>query len=359
MGWHFGLIAYIFLIAVLEKRYGLSRKKWDWEYILYWIPLTAWAGLRAATVGNGTRNYFNFFMKTLSGEHAVLDYEGRLEPGYFLLNKLLTLVVDHPQYLFLLAAGFTVGVYLRWIKRYSPSVWLSVFVLVASLEYYGTVTIMRQCLAIAILLLAYDFLAENKKVPYLLTCGAAISFHLSSVAFLPSILLRKLNLTRRRVILIVAAAVSIFIFYDLFARILYEIPWRFSKHVFKAKFLDIEIGSIVKLAISVVVLTFGVHYKMYTSERGRLLTNLYFTGTLIMLLAIRLSILARVARYFTIFQIIYIPLFLNNITGQKERKLMTAAVIAGFILYGVATFLFRPGFGEIFPYSFFWVTPAY
>ncbi len=152
------------------------------------VAMITMAFLRANTVGIDYKQYADYFAQVRSGGWSFLISGAnayRVEPGYSLLNYVVSLFTGDVHIFMLGVAVVTTGLTALLLYKYSPIPWIGMFVF-ASFGFYGnSLSFLRQSIAIAIFLFAVRFLKEKRVVPYLLIVLLAASFHKAMFIMIP------------------------------------------------------------------------------------------------------------------------------------------------------------------------------
>ncbi len=94
----------------------------------------------------------------------MLGYKSTIN---FFASSLLNKYVSHNPQIFFMSTGFFIlWSFFRWINKYSDNKYISVIVFVGMLYYSTAMNIVRQYVAIAILLWGYGFLIRNDRKWY-------------------------------------------------------------------------------------------------------------------------------------------------------------------------------------------------
>ena len=110
--------------------------------------------------------------------------ELKTETGFAVFLKMIADVVPFTQVLFIVTSTFIFFSFFVAIKRYSPILWFSVFVLMAD-SFPQSLFILRGFMAMSVLLFSIPFIIKRQLLPYLLLCLVAFSIHTTSVIFFP------------------------------------------------------------------------------------------------------------------------------------------------------------------------------
>ncbi|MDQ0922310.1 hypothetical protein QF038_000818 [Pseudarthrobacter sp. W1I19] len=184
--------------AMLLYRRPPSRTSPLWSVTLGSTSLTS------RLKGNGDRTVSSFaliFSFTLLFLIAALRYgvgtdywlryaplfeliqQGRVEGqeiGYVLLNKAVGLATDDYQGIFVVTSFVTIALFYRFFLRMSINPALSVFIYVFGGFYLEDFNLVKQALAIAILVNTFEFALRNKHFAFVLATLLAASFHSSA-----------------------------------------------------------------------------------------------------------------------------------------------------------------------------------
>jgi hypothetical protein len=368
---HFILVLSIFLTSFLFLYVKKTKKSKICFFIIIFTQLYILSAFRSIFVGNDTKSNYEYFLRILSKDIILTEYSERAEYGFFLLNKSLTYISSNPQILFIVSSFIILVLYLRFINLNSNIIWLSVYLLLTTLEFYSTMNILRQSIAIAIILASYEFVKNKEPTKFILTVALAALFHYTALIFLIVYPFRNIKYNKKTVFSLIAGALIIFISYDWIAEVLFNIMPRYANYIYKEKFADIEIGSILKFLVSLSILIFGGIVKVNKDDNPKqriiisknknnytygnnILSYICLFGTLISFLSINFSILSRIANYFVIFNIIYVPAIIRKIKDKKKSVTITSTVIILFLIYSFIIIYFRPYWNKVFPYAFFW-----
>ncbi len=173
--------------------------------------------LRDPTLGVDLVNYsggYNFIsslgltdllsrLRLISSAELVFPYE--YESGYVLLNWILGKLGVSFHLFLILHAAFCMTSFGVFIYRYSKLPWLSFSMLIAFSYFEYSFGILRQLLAISILLWAVPFIEKKKPIRFFLIVFLAFLFHRTAIVFAVMYLVRYIKVTR--IVYLVNAAV--------------------------------------------------------------------------------------------------------------------------------------------------------
>ena len=137
------LLAYPARLCVLARRQGRSAQRV--ALAMSCVVLWFFMAMRAQTVGVDTKYYVCIYQQFPQISWKELfnaqlyptprrTWELDLEPGYRLLNKLLSIYLPAPQWITVANSALIIALLYRWLRRESPNAMLSIW-LYLTLEY--------------------------------------------------------------------------------------------------------------------------------------------------------------------------------------------------------------------------------
>lgn len=325
------------------------------------IQLFVISAFRSVNVGIDLTRYlprYQLIGNTDWGKIFELRHIVDFEYGYILLNKIISIFYNNEQFFLVVTSLIIVLSFSYFIYNYSRIPWLS-FYLFITLGFYGSsFNILRQYIAISILLFSIKYIKNRSLIKFLLCLSLAISIHTTAVFFIILYPLYKKKITG---IYIMLLSFSTIILFFLSEKII-----KFSLgSTSYSKYLE-EIGGGLgngsgegMLVILIVVLIFMLIFKKPLEKVDSTNSNLWFNMLILAMflniLALDLGIFERIMRYFMIALIIAIP---NTIYSLKQKDIKLIGTVAVLILcsyyyFGVIMTDYSSS-GGIIPYSFMW-----
>ncbi len=324
-----------------------ERKK---TYILIFsgIPLFLYAALRGSSVGTDTLRYINsYLINTNYKLSEMLSMIDELkDPGYQILTQVFSNVFPNPQWWLAFVAGiYTISVF-SLIKNYSPYPIISVLSFVALGYFSFSLTGLRQTVAMSIVLFSFKLIEKRKLLKFVLLILFASLFHVSAIIFLILYPISKARVGYKHLIIFLIAMVTLFAFQPII-RVLISTLFsnnRLAGYADRTTSLTAS-GFIIQLLIFI----FCIYYYYTTEEKNsriNLLVNCSFIGLCFQMFAIMIAEMFRVSMYFSIANIVLIPISLASEKNLQVKKVELFGILV--ILIG---YIFRDG---IPAYAFFW-----
>lgn len=354
--WQFYLlIAVIFVQGLLLLRWGKAGK---WIFaVLCFVELAFIAGFRDWSIGNDTRNYVNAFI--LSMDYPQL-LKSHMEIGYLWFNRFLTNFTTNPQMLLITTSVFIVGVWTRFFYKYSVSFLISMLLFVI-LEYTGTLNVIRQEVAICMILLAIPFIIRRQFFLFLAVIMLAVSVHYSSILAIGLYFLYPLPFKIRYVPWLLIATVIVLVFLAPLLNEVISITGRYESYMGNILMgEETKLASIAKLAIQAITTSFLLISYQYVMPKNKdipsslplpFLLWCSMVALCLQFVSIRGTVLERLISYFAMFNYISIPYFVRCYP-RRIRFLVVFGLLFCFILYKSIIFIYRPEWNYVLPFKF-------
>ena len=340
-----GIKVYYYMIAavlgggILLPQHG-KRKK---VYIALMAVLhTFLCGWRYMYLTGDLRKYaWDYYTITESGwfSEEVLN-EGR-NFGFYWLQKLFSTLTDGDFQVFLIFIAIVTELAVAVIVyRYSPAPWLSYLLWNCFGFYVFGFSAIKQALAMALVMLAFTGIMEEKPRRFLFWTLLAGCVHTPALVFLPAYWLAKSRLSIQKLISYAVSAGLVFLFRNrivIFISGFYyeETDFMVNEHV-GGRFLMI-----------VALLVVGVILRGFSGKDFSKLFNLVFIAALIQMFSGFDNVFSRLADYYFQFLIIYLPMMFYPETDEPLRgrrqiqhlalthRQRTAALICVALLAGI------------------------
>ncbi len=198
----FAILAVIAVLAFFEDEEMQSR---GWLLMALAIVLTLYVAFRPEGIDKDYNAYLGYFRNS-TGVSASLT-----EPTFKMINGIAR-ALQAPILLFVIYAFLAVPLKIYAIKRLSPYWYLSIMLWVTHLFIIQEMTQIRVAVASGVFLFALPFLAEGKKMKYLLLAVVALFFHYSALVLLPLAIFGNKDLSRFFRCILVVVPILIYAF---------------------------------------------------------------------------------------------------------------------------------------------------
>lgn len=384
MSIYFIVVVLIMLYPLIHKRINAtSRRRRKFLFYAFGI-LVLLAILRSPQVGRDlaghyAKNYEIIANMSWSGLADFSNHSG-YEIGFVYFCKLISYISHDVQWFVAITSIVIYGITARFIYKHSEDVVMSTLLFVLSCSYYMYLTMIRQALAICIVLIAYDVLISDIKRfhKYLLFTGLvlfAALFHQSAILCLTFILFDNLKFKRMHIILALVITVGLYSMYDkayLFVLSFMGNTERYLAHIAS----ETEgVGGLDWITLLNIILTFGAFVLGYyffefknkrtqnniknndknimTEQHSSILLYLSLMAGVFRLLVVRMNILNRVTFYFLPFIFVLYPMAARK-SGRFRQFIKLGVYFMYFLYFVYMTWKLAGSYYGVVPYEFFW-----
>lgn len=353
----FMIMAFAVLLLALFMRGDIPHNK---RYIIIaCLLMFALYGLRDAySIGNdSSSSYLHQFqaMETTTWAQLWEGYDLNDNIVWKLIVKLSFDLLDGDYQLFIsLISAFVMLVFGRFIYRYSSSPVQS-FVYYWGLWFYTfNFSALKQSIAMALLLLAFDAIMERRVFRYLVWVALATLFHFPAAIFLPAYWIVKLNPMRGFLVLLGAALLAIYLWRDQILNFIVQFYYEGYSFQGEDRFFTGKV--IVMLALVFVAFVL----RPPTRENRVYSATMQFVAiaTLIQLFSVYNNVFERLADYYFQFSVVFVPFIFDRRLRDKRNLEKTLVIQFGpFVLGALCLIRFYDivtrDASHLMPYLFF------
>ncbi len=329
---------------LINQRGRANRNVW---LLVAMLPMFLLIGLRNTSLGADTGVYINNFLYVAENPmDMVLDYS-EMEVGYLYFVKLITLFTKEPLvYQLICTAIYACGTF-SLVKSMKEWGFECIFFITTLGLFTFMFTGIRQCLAMSLCLISYQYAVKRKLLPFAFWVALACCFHTSAALFAV-------------VYFIVPRAVKWynFLLYAIFAIIagvyLPEIQNWFNDALDVDYGIEEAGGGVLFLLLLAMYVAFSI-YVLYVAEQindvSRPLINLSIISLFFWILRLQTRVAERPSYYFLFFACALIPYALNHIKHGRPRfsfKVLTMGAALALYIYRFST-----NFTTLVPYQFY------
>jgi len=340
------IIFYYLIYAILKQNRINSKKLRKWSVAIITLQLILILALRDSTVGIDVSNYLLHFRFIAENPFSAM-VEIRHELGYKVLNKVVSFFSTNNQVFLTIVAILSIAPVGRFIYKNSRMPFLS-FIIYIAFNYYSFVfSGLRQAIAYGIIFISYDYIKNRKLAKFLICVSLASLFHKSALIFLPAYFLYRIKLNKK--------VISFLVLFDLIIFIYRREIFAFFINNFYQSYSIVESDSYSWMIFcTIIVLLSSFFYKkmIKISPDNNGLFIFLLVGISLMLFASVGTNVMRVADYYYMFVIIFIPEVMTAIKDEKLALLVGYLLIIGLVILYLWFLSSSPY--QIVPYKFFW-----
>lgn len=349
-------LAIISIIGLIFKCNQTKNKK-IFFLIFSFLILTTIAMLRSNSVGVDTRQYVRNFSNIASLGFLNIT-KIRYEIGFSVLCLLLSYISSNSQILIMVTSLIINISIFRFIYKNSDNVVLSVICYIVLNFFFMYMNIMRQALAIAIILWGYDYLQKDRYITFIVIVLLATQFHTSAILAVILLILRICNFDKRFIKITLALSLLGFVFGRNIFLFISKISPRLYAYIGGDYDVSNYFGALINFMIYVFIFITGMiiiakeEKSVFIDKKNKnnILIGIMGITCVLSALVMRVSIFNRFVPYFSIFVIIWLPNCLNMIKKSKTRLFYSTIIIFTLLTYFVAIMVLRPEWYGVVPY---------
>ena len=323
---------------------------------------------RGPFVGNDTQSYIATF-NSIAHTGDLLRYiqSSAIEPGYIVWNWAISMISSDYQALFIASGLFVYLSIGRFIYKWVPAPGLVICAIVAMHLFDGYLSTMRQTLALAILLFAFDFAHAKKPIAFILLTLIAVQFHMAAILFLSVYPIVHFNFSIANRFSKTMAALAIVGFVGVlmvaFDQILSLLFRLFPKYQYYLGGSSVDgnprVATLLNIAVYSLMIIIPARFKdtkyLDICLRDNSIHRLALFNIIILIVSINATILSRFTGLFSLFSLCDFASSVQRL-GKRENTTLSLFSIGFLYIYGLVIAIAKtPEWYSTFPYATFWM----
>lgn len=338
----------VFILNIIGSKYYKNHKCIGSAIIfMSFMMLIMLIGCRedVGTDYNSYIYYYNFISNLNFNELSIVDWEY----GALFIFKLTSILFKSSKAIMIVLAILTIYPIYKLNKlydyKYLPYSVLTYCFIFLPFSMNG----MRQAIAMSFIALAVGYLMKEENVKSILLIIIAYLFHKSAIIVIPYLALFMIKKGRKieRDYILITLMVSILILF--FNDDLINLGF-ISEYDYYLENVSIENISFTALIFHIPIIMILLGFSNKEEKHLKLLKGLTISGIILDIIGTSKQYLSRIALYYTMFEILLIPILLQHIRNQTTKKFVSFLYICFLIIYFIYQFYIL-GRHEIFPYQ--------
>ena len=276
-----------------------------------------------------------------------------LEIGYKVIVYFCLLFTKDYAILFAVTSAIIIGLTFYTIYRESPYPILSVVIYFLAGFFFYSLNLMRQFLAVSVLLYTYKYLVDKKYAHFIVGVLIAFFLHSSSIIFALAFFLceREIFELKRTIII----SVLLLIFGKFVWRYVVDLIinyTRFSIYI-GSKFdkTQLRLSDIIVNAILYVIIYYLYRHTKDVGRKEKFFLNMQACSLFFVILTSTMYLLFRLSFYFGIFNIISIPYFIKKSDISNKKRIIVVAILLITLIGNITKTNIIGNVGEVKPYK--------
>lgn len=250
-----------------------------------------------------------------------------LEYGYVLIVKMCLLISDNIELLFVVTSAIIIFIIFYAIYKYSKNPTLSIFIFFAGCFFFQSMNILRQYIAVSLILLGYEFLIKKKYKSFFICIILGFSVHTTSIIALVALLLTKKMIAKPKVVILLMLVLLVFsgtinnVINSMLSFTRFSVYTDSTYNRSEIKYTALVVNSILYMMCYYIVMK-----KKNIDRRDILYINIMGMSVLCVALGKALFLFNRMSYYFTIIQILSVPYFINVAKTEFTEDVFSLAL---------------------------------
>ena len=201
------MIYYSILIIIVVALSPLANgKKGNLLYLtIVFFLLTLYSAGRDFSVGTDTEQFVNSYKFFSDKQFTSVNFSQIYEPGFLIYMIFLSKISPEPRFFLIITYIIINFSIVKLIYNHSKDCYISVLIYILSCQFLASMCMLRQFLAISIILLGTNYLFRKQYYKYSIFVLIGMMFHYFSILFfilIPMHYKKKLTTTQNRTILL-------------------------------------------------------------------------------------------------------------------------------------------------------------
>ena len=299
---------------------------------------------------------YKSFFETISNTNSFIT-DIYFEPGYQIINKLTSLICNDFIF-FLFTINFFIWIcFASFLKRFSSNLIYSFWLLLFLGYFDQTFNLLRQYMAMAILLYSYKYVINRSLGKFIIMLFIAMSFHASAIIFIITYFTFNFKIKKNfsTIFIYLFLCVLLFYFSNFIFKLLELTPYA-GYLTSKTWGVQEEVTKIAPMMNFLILFVIIICYWIYNRLNDKVSNSIFIIviiGSLMTILSFRFTPIGRVASYFSIFSVILLTNTIAQIYNKRKRFLFYSFFFIIFLARYVIIAYFRPDWASVYPYKFF------
>lgn len=338
-----------FLLSIFfMNRYTVTNEK---KYIIFsLLPIIILSGFRYDV---GTDYMFRYFPDFKSIESGIIPYN--LELGFLMMVKMCLLISKNFQLVMMITSIFIYGLLYYIIAKRSVKPELSILILLIGGFYFDSLNIVRQYMAIMLLMLCFYKIIDDRVKESVIYLGLAMTLHNSVLIFVVIFVPYILKYNKKYIQAVLLAGLVVTPLFKPVMKVLLS-GTRFSVY-FEGELSYYTQGDfqVILCVLNIMVLLIYTYciYKEKNILEERISIMYFYCQAVALILNVFsgfMFIAFRFTYMFSIFQILGVPYMLDQLDSSKEKTLIIRGIVAVYII-AMLYLVVLQGTNEVLPYS--------
>lgn len=302
------------------------RRKWNTFSILFLLVIISVSALRYKVGADYGQYVWNFNRWYIKANLSISDWKN--EPGIIILAKFFHVFFQNAHLFISFLSVLTLTIYLSIVNRESPKTWFSFSLFILLGIWASSFNGIRQYLASAIIFWGYRYIIEEKLKYWCFIVALASLFHMTAWVILPIYFIARRKSDLKQVLLCAFFSIVLLSFYGTIWGLVETLKGDVNENSIYASH-GINLFRVLCSWVPVILYIGFRDQEIVLSAKENFFINMSVINASLMTIASNSAYLGRVCLYTNIFNVIAIPIIVENLRTQNKNM----AYIALFLFY--------------------------
>ena len=341
-----GFIAIIAKYAPLKRKElvcGVEEERYPWLFAaIVFLPIV-WMAATRGDIADTINYRLNFQHDMPDSFSGISEYMSGITKDYlfYLISAIIKVIIgnNYVVYFAVLATIQAISL-LSIFRKYSCDYVFSVFLFVASADYFWMFNGIRQFLAATIMFLGTALVVNKKFVPLIILIVFASTFHQSALIMIPIVFLVQGEVWNKRTVAFLATAILVIFFVDRFTNLLDSLltDTQYSNAMTYSDWDD-DGTNPFRVAVYCVPAVISFIGRKKINELNipliNICANMSIVSASLYLVSMVTSgiVFGRLPIYVSLFSYILLPWELNNLFEEDMKKIIYGLAIVLYLIF--------------------------
>lgn len=348
------VIIWIALCAIFGFSYKAKRYEWingEQVYrtnmffaILAFVPVIIWAGFRDGAGYADTNAYISMYStypESFSGIFTVIKTVEK-DVGFAVLGTIIkSLFGSNYTPFILIIAIIQGGVIITFFRRYSENYLISIFLFIATSEYFSWMfNGIRQFLAVVMIIACTPWILEKKYFRTIIVILIAATIHQTALLMLPVIFIVQGKPWSKKSITVIVLAVIVLFAADQFTNILDTMlsNTQYSNTVSTWIQEGDDGSNPIRVVVYSIPTIFAFVWRKQLGTQNALINvciNMSIISTALYIISMATSgiMIGRLPIYVSLYNYILLPYEINHVFNKESARLVQVLMVVFYLLY--------------------------
>ena len=277
------------------------------------------------------QDIIHYRINELHNSEWILSFE----IGYLVFMKIVSFVTSNFNVFLAVSSVIMLSSYYNVIRKFSPNIFVSIVLFLVTI-YDQSFFVLRQHLAMSILVLSWDSIIKKEPLKFACLCGLACTMHISAIIYIPLYFLYNIREPKKYVMVILVACVvfasSYFVILEYIGSAVMN---NASTYLYNTKYDGSNYNEAIMMTMLIASMLYFMRKRVFEDGINRLLFSFMCIGLVGSFFGVGNSSTGRLFAYYTTIPYMMVPVVMTYIKNRPTKVVYATGVIAlyAFVAY--------------------------